>query len=141
MHSISVFQYNFQEAGLNSSAKRATSIGPCQFPESDDDAVITTTEVYITDTGAKKEIVTENESFYTKSAHPNGLYKINDVRDIKDYHTGNGFVTGVHETDNELPQNGFVITDSYSLIEKNSGDKHKPNGEVTGCNGFHDVKF
>ena len=126
---------------MNSSAKRATSLGPCQFPESDDDAVITNTEAYITETGAKKEIVTENGSFYTRSAHPNGLYKIS-VRDTKDDNTGNGFVTKVNQDHNDLHQNGYVPTHSYSPTENYSeGKNHKLNGGIAGCNGYHDVKF
>ena len=125
---------------MNSSAKRATSLGPCQFPESDDDAVITNTEAYITETGAKKEIVTENGSFYTRSAHPNGLYNVNCAYDIKDSDIGNGFVTKVHEDHYGLSPNGFVATDSQK--EKYSGgENHKPNGGIAGCNGYHDVKF
>ena len=103
--------------------------------------MITNTEIYITQAGEKKEIITENESFYTKSAHPNGLYKINIAPDIKNNCTGNDFMTKIDNEQNDLHSNGIFNTVSYLSTEKYSEENQKQKCEKIRSNGFHDVKF
>lgn len=110
---------------LNTSTRRATSIGPVHFPESDDDAA-EVKQVYVTNSGDQKEIIYDIQSSCTRSSHPNGLYKVDGLTYADSKHVSNGSVhNDTHSNDEQYP-----YEETFN---------HKD--ERVDCNGFHDVKL
>ena len=120
-----LYFFNFQGDVLNTSTRRATSIGPVHFPESDDDAA-EVKQVYVTNSGDQKEIIYDIQSSCTRSSHPNGLYKVDGLTYAESKHVSNGSVPNdIHSKEEQYP----------------NGETFNHKDERVDCNGFHDVKL
>lgn len=103
--------------------------------------MISSTEVYITETGVRKEITIENLTSYTKAAHPNDIYMVTDQQGIKLYSVFNGLLNDLNDNQNHAVSNGYITVSqgrksyaaSNGFVTGSYDTTDHPNNSISTC--------